>query len=192
MNNCHTKIIVSIISIGIFGMSLFLLFDYDGEKNDFSRFDLEYYPINDICDLSCKEQLEEQEFTCVEIELNSYACREKIVPSNETVVFTYVIPPEFGEYYFLKPDMEVKLASIVQVSLYSDAFIQILLENEFGLNDIKIERGQSFTSLCLYDNLHVWTFTDIVIIQGETYIEMYKRLAKIPETFDCNDPVLIL
>ncbi len=185
-------VIVAIL-IFIIISSIFLFFLIGDEKKFFAENDLEYYPVTDICDQICKDRLEgDLGFTCTEIENNAYSCREKIIPNDESFIYTYVIPPELGEYYLIKPDKNIVLSSIVQVSLYQNDSVQVSLKNESGLHEIIIEKNTRFVSMCGNGNLKVWTFTDVRTIQGEIYIEMHKRLAIIPEGFDCGNPITIL
>ena len=182
-----------VIPVLIFVAIAVLLVYFLNEKKTFTESDIEYFPITDPCDLSCKERLESQNYTCVELEANSYGCRQEIKPIHEELIYTYVIPPELGEYYLIPPDVEQRLDSIIGVAFYTDNTIRVSFDDKFDSDSITIEKNQKFTSFCFESkNLRVWTFTDIVEVSGKQYIEMHNRLAKIPEDFDCNSPIHIL
>ncbi|MGI0010728.1 MAG: hypothetical protein ACREAE_04930 [Nitrosopumilaceae archaeon] len=186
-------VIKIVIPVLVFVASAVLLVYFLNEDKTFAESDMEYFPITDPCDLSCKERLETQNYTCVELEANSYECREEIKPIHEEHIYTYVIPPELGEYYLIPPDVEQRLGSIIGVSLYTNDSVRVAFDDEFNSDDIIIEKNHKFTSFCFESkNLHVWTFTNVVEVSGKQYIEMHKRLAKIPEGFDCNHPIHIL
>ena len=192
MKKQSLTITVVVIAVTIIGI-LFLSFYQDNKKNNFTESDMEYFPINDPCDLKCKERLESMNYTCSELETNSYVCRDEIRPVHEEHIYTYVIPPELGEYYLIPPDVGQRLDSITKVSFYTDGSIQVIFDDKFNADSITIEKNQQFTSYCFESkNIHVWTFTDIVEVDGKQYIEMHKRLAKIPEGFDCYNPIHIL
>lgn len=169
---------------------------YLQNENCFSTFaesDIEYFPITDPCTLSCKERLESMNYTCTELEAKSYECRDEIKPIHEELIYTYVIPPELGEYYLIPPDVEQWLDSIIMVSFYADDSVRLTFDDEFNVDSITIGKSQKFTSFCFESkNLRVWTFTDIVEVSDKQYIEMHNRLAKIPEGFDCSNPIHIL
>lgn len=185
-------ITVVVISVAIIGI-LFLSFYQDNKKNNFTESDIEYFPITNPCDLKCKERLESMNYTCSELETASYVCRDEIRPVHEEHIYTYVIPPELGEYYLFPADVGQKLDSIIKVSFHTDDAIQVTFDEKTNTDSIIIEKNQQFTSYCFESkNLHVWTFTDIVEVSGKQYIEMHNRLAKIPKGFDCNNPVHVL
>lgn len=184
------KIVIPVL-ISVAAAVLLVYFLY-GTKT-LAESDIEYFPITDPCDLSCKERLENQKYTCVELEANSYECREEIKPIHEDLIYTYVIPPELGEYYLIPPDMDQQLGPIIRISSHNSDSVQVTFDDEFNADSITIEKNQKFTSFCFESkNLHVWTFTGVVEVSGKQYIEMHKRLAKIPTGFDCNNPIHIL
>ncbi|KEQ55898.1 hypothetical protein SCCGRSA3_02059 [Marine Group I thaumarchaeote SCGC RSA3] len=184
------KLVIPVL-ISVASVVLLVYFLY--ETKTFTESDLEYFPITDPCNLSCKERLEIQKYACVELGANDYKCREEIRPIHEEIIYTYVIPPELGEYYLILPDADQQLGSIIRVSSHRDDFVQVTFDDEFNADSIIIEKNQKFTSFCFESkNLHVWTFTGIVEVSSKQYIEMHKRLAKIPSGFDCNNPIHIL
>jgi hypothetical protein len=184
------KIVIPVLIL--VAIAVFLVY-FLNERKTFAESDMEYFPIADPCDLNCKERLESQNYACVELEANSYECRQEIKPIHDEHIYTYVVPPELGEYYLIPPDVEQRLDSIVGVSFYTGDSIHVAFDDEFNSDATIIEKNQKFTSFCFESkNLHVWTFTGIVEVSGKQYIEMHKRLAKIPEGFDCNSPIHIL
>lgn len=184
------KIAIPIIIIAALAV---LLVYFLNEEKTFAESDMKYFPIADPCDLTCKERLENQNYTCIKLEANSYKCRDEIKPMHDKHIYTYVIPPELGEYYLIPPNSEQRLSSITGVSFYAGDSVQVTFDDKFNKDSIIIEKNQPFTSYCFESkNLTVWTFTNIVEVSGKQYIEMHKRLAKIPEDFDCNHPIHIL
>lgn len=184
------KIAIPVIIIAALAV---LLVYFLNEGNTFAELDIEYFPISDPCDLRCKEIHENQNYTCIELEANSYECREKIKSIPGEHIYTHVVPPERGEYYLIPPNSEQRLGSITGVSFYVDDSIQVTFDDKFNKDSIIIGKNQPFTSYCFESkNVHVWTFTDTVEVAGEQYIEMHKRLAKIPAGFDCNNPIHVL
>lgn len=188
------SIVVIVVAVLIF-VAFFIMFIYfPSEKKTFAESDMEYYPIQDPCDLKCKERLEnEQNYTCVEFEPDSYECRAEIKQIYPEHIYTYVIPPERGEFYLFPSGVKNQLSPIAQISFYTGDSVQITFVGESELDNIIIEKNQRFTIYCNESkNVAVWTFTGIVQVSGEPYIEMHKRLAKIPSGFDCNNPIHIL
>lgn len=190
----HRMIIKIVVPVLIFAAGAVLLIYFSNEDKTFAEYDMEYYAIVDICDLSCKEGLENQNYTCVELEANGYVCKQEIILRDEDhLLYTIVNPPELGEYYRILPDTQQRLGSIIGVSFYADDYVRVSFDTEFGTDSIVVKKGQKFTSYCFEQkNVHVWTFTDIVEVFGKQYIEMHTRLAKIPEGFDCSKPIHIL
>jgi hypothetical protein len=189
------KSLIGIVIAVLILVTFFIVqFYFPKEKKTFAESDMEYFPIQDPCDLNCKERLEnEQNYTCVEFEPNSYECRAEIKLIYPEHIYTYVIPPERGEFYLFTSGAKNQLGSITQVSFYTEDSVQITFDEKFGLNSTVIEKNQRFTSNCNESkNVAVWTFTGIVQVSGTPYIEMHKRLAKIPSGFDCNNPIHIL
>jgi len=188
------KLLIGIIAIVLISVILFItLIYFPSEKKIFTESDMEYFPIQDPCDLKCKERLSELNFTCVELEQNSYECREKISLIHPEQIYTYVIPPELGEYYLLPSGVKNQLGSLTKVTFHTNDSVQITFDDKLEFPDIIIEKNQRFTSYCEESkNVAVWTFTGMVQVSDQSYIEMHRRLAKIPDGFDCNNPIHIL
>jgi hypothetical protein len=184
------KLVLSVsITVAILAIAVYLL----NENEALSESDMEYFPIADPCDLNCKKILEEQKHTCIELEANSYACRTEILPRPEGSIYSYVTPPELGEYFLFPPSSDQQLGSITKITLLPDHSVQIGFDEKYGTDSIVIKKGQKFTSYCFESkNVHVWTYTGMVEVSGKQYIEMHMRLAKIPEHFDCSNPIHIL
>jgi len=190
---------LSIIAIASIAFLIFVTFFiviiyFPSGKKTFAESVMEYFPIQDPCDLKCKESLEnDQNFTCVELESNSYEYREEIILKSPEHIYTYVIPPERGEFYLIPSNVKNQLGSLTQVLLLTENSVQITFDDKSEINNIIIEKNQRFTSNCNDSkNIAVWTFTGIVQVSGQPYIEMHRRLAKIPQGFDCDNPIHIL
>jgi hypothetical protein len=189
------KSLIGIVIVVLIFVTFFIVLIYfPSEKKTFAESDMEYYPIQDPCDLKCKESLEnDQNFTCVELESNSYECRQEISQKSPEHIYTYVIPPERGEFYLFPSGEKNQLGSLTQVSFYTNDSVQITFDDKSESNNIIIEKNQRFTIACNESkNVPVWTFTGIVQVSDKPYIEMHRRLAKIPYGFDCNNPIHIL
>jgi len=147
-----TKILqLSIIAIVVLiSVTFFIVLIYfPSEKKTFAESDMEYYPITDPCDLKCKESLENEEnFTCVELESNSYECRAEIILKYPEHIYTYVIPPERGEFYLFPSGVKNQLGSLTQASFFTEDSVQITFVDKSESNNIIIEKNQRFTIDC--------------------------------------------